>query len=176
MNNKVFLGASFAFFLCSAFTVLVVSDWQIKDKEYAVKFDTRWASGTMQGLKGKINFDEKNLAQSGFDVSVDVKTINTGSALKDKHAKADGFFNVEKYPTIRFLSAKIEKTNVGYQVNGTLTIKETTKNINIPFVFDNKGSEGNFKGNFSINRSDYNLKKMGVGETIKIELVIPVKK
>jgi polyisoprenoid-binding protein YceI len=176
MNNKAFLVASFAFFLCSAFTVLVVSDWQIKDKEYAVKFDTRWASGTMQGLKGTINFDEKNLAQSGFDVSVDVKTINSGSALKDKHAKAEGFFNVEKYPIIRFQSAKIEKTNGGYQVNGALTIKETTKNISIPFAFDNKGNEGNFKGNFSINRSDYNLKKMGVGETIKIELVVPVKK
>jgi polyisoprenoid-binding protein YceI len=96
--------------------------------------------------------------------------------LKNKHALAEGFFNGEKYPTIKFQSIKIEKTASAYQVVGNLTIKETTKNISIPFAFENKGNEGNFKGNFTINRTEYNLKKWGVGEVIKIELVIPVKK
>ncbi len=176
MKNKIVLSALIAFLLCSAFTILIVFNWQIKDNEYAIKFDTRWASGTIKGLKGIINFDEKNLLQSGFDVSIDVNTINTGNSLKDKHAKADGFFNVEKYPIIKFKSIKIEKLNANYQVIGNLTIKETTKTITIPFSFINNGNDGNFKGNFSINRSEYNLNKMGVGETIAIELVIPVKK
>lgn len=176
MKNKAFLLVSITFLLCSAFTILIVSNWQLKDKEYSIKFDTRWAAGTMQGLKGSISFDEKSLEKSAFDVSIDVNTINTGNSLKDKHAKDDGFFNAEKYPTIKFKSIKIEKLNANYQVNGNLTIKEITKNITIPFAFENKGNEGNFKGNFSINRSEYNLNKMGVGEVIKIELVVPVKK
>jgi polyisoprenoid-binding protein YceI len=176
MKNKTLLIVAITFFICSAFTLFMAINWQIKDKEYAIKFDTRGATGTITGLKGSINFDEKNLNQSAFDVSIDVNTINTGSNLKNKHALAEGFFNGGKYPTIKFQSIKIEKTASAYQVVGNLTIKETTKNISIPFAFENKGNEGNFKGNFTINRSDYNLKKWGVGEVVKIELVIPVKK
>jgi polyisoprenoid-binding protein YceI len=176
MKNKILLITAITFLVCSAFTLFMAINWQIKEKEYAIKFDTRGATGTMTGLKGSINFDEKNLNQSGFDVSIDVNSINTGGSLKNKHALAEGFFNGEKYPLIKFQSIKIEKTASAYQVVGNLTIKQTTKNISIPFTFENYGNEGKFKGNFTINRSDYNLNKWGVGEVVKIELVIPVKK
>jgi polyisoprenoid-binding protein YceI len=176
MKKLSLLSALVVVFLCSAFTVFIVSDWQIKDKEYSIKFDTKMVSGTLTGLKGSIKFDENNLPASGFDVSVDVNTINTGNGMRNKHARAEGFFNAEKFPKIMFKSSSIEKTATGYQVSGALTIKGTTKNVSIPFAFDNKGAEGNFRGNFTINRTDYNLNKMMVGKIVLIELVIPVKK
>jgi polyisoprenoid-binding protein YceI len=176
MTKNIGILISAIFLSCTAFTFLITHNWQVKDENYVLKFDTRWVKGNMKGLKGTIDFDEKNFSQSNFDVSIDVNTISTGNKLEDKHAKAEGFFNAEKYPNIKFKSTKFEKVTSGFQVSGNLTIKETTKLITIPYTFDNKGNEGNFKGNFSINRSEYGLKKMGVGETIKIELQIPVKK
>jgi polyisoprenoid-binding protein YceI len=176
MKNRTIALSLITFLSCSAFILFVGTNWQIKDKEYAIRFETRWAEGTFKGLRGTINFDQNNLNQSGFDVTIDVNTINTGNSLKDKHAKAESFFYADKFPLIKFQSIKIEKSGNSYSVNGNLTIKQTTKNVSIPFSFENTNNEGKFKGNFSINRSDYDLKKMGVGETIKIELVVPVKK
>ena len=45
-------------------------------------FNTR---GDLSGLKGKLYFDKNHLAQSSFDITVDVATINTGNSQRDKH-------------------------------------------------------------------------------------------
>ena len=68
--------------------------------------------------------------------------------------KAKAFFDAEKYPLIHFVSYKIEKTTTGYVATGKLTIKETTKDVAIPFTFEGSSNEGTFKGNFEINRTD----------------------
>ncbi len=160
----------------SAFTAINATSWQVKEDSYSVKFDTKGASGIMKGFKGTINFDANNLPQSNFDVSVDVNTINTGNGMKNRHAKGEDFFNAEKYPYIQFTSSKMEKTATGFIATGKLKIKETVKDVSIPFTFAGAGNEGTFKGNFEINRTDFKLERRGVGETVAIELVIPVKK
>jgi polyisoprenoid-binding protein YceI len=176
MKGIKFLLAAVVILFSSAFTVINAVSWQVKDDSYAVKFDTKGASGIIKGLTGTINFDETKLPQSGFDVTIDVNTLSTGNGMKNHHAKSESFFNAEKYPLIHFVSSKIEKTAAGYQVTGKLTIKATTKDVAIPFTFEGSGNEGTFKGNFEINRTDYDLVRNGVGEVVKIELVIPVKK
>jgi polyisoprenoid-binding protein YceI len=176
MKGIKFLLAAAVILVGSAFTVMNAVSWQVNDDSYAVKFDTKGASGIIKGLKGAINFDEANLPGSGFDVTIDVNTLSTGNGMKNHHAKSESFFDAGKYPLIHFVSSKIEKTTDGYLATGKLTIKETTKNVTIPFTFEGSGNEGTFKGNFEINRTDYDLIRNGVGETVKIELVIPVKK
>jgi polyisoprenoid-binding protein YceI len=176
MKGIKFLLVAAVILVSSAFTVINAVSWQVNDDSYAVKFDTKGASGIIKGLKGTIIFDKANLAQSGFDVTVDVNTLSTGNGMKNHHAKGEDFFNAEKYPLIHFVSSKIEKSAAGYQVTGKLTIKETTKDISIPFTFEGTGNDGTFTGNFDINRTDYGLIRNGVGEVVKIELVIPVKK
>lgn len=176
MKGKDFLYAAAIILVSSAFTVINSVSWQVNDDSYAVKFDTKAASGIIKGLKGTINFDEANLPASGFDVTVDVNTLSTGNGMKNHHAKSEGFFDAEKYPLIHFVTSKIEKTKDGYLATGKLTIKETTKDITIPFTFAGSGNEGTFKGDFDINRTDYGLIRSGVGEVVKVELDIPVKK
>ncbi|SEK19538.1 Polyisoprenoid-binding protein YceI [Parapedobacter koreensis] len=128
----------------------------------------------MKGLKGTIDFDRTDLQNSRFDVTVDVNTISTGLGLKNRHAKAEDFLDAEQYPTIRFASSKITPSNDGFIAQGTLTIKNVSKEMTIPFTFDDTGSEGVFRGNFKLNRKDYNLEKNRIGEVIDVELVVPV--
>ena len=119
----------------SAFTAITVINWQIKDDTYSVKFDTKGASGIFKGLKGTIDFAETDLQRSNFNVTIDVNTINTGNGMKNIHAKGEGFFNAEKYPTIQFQSLKIEKTATGFLTTGNLRIKDITKKITFQFTF-----------------------------------------
>lgn len=116
----------------------------------------RTVDGTLKGLKGDLSFDKNNVEQANFNVSVDVNTIETGIEKRDKHLKKDDFFDVEKYPTIKFKSNSVKKTSSGYSTTGTITIKDVSKKITIPF----KVLDSTLTGNFSIKRKEYNV---GVG-------------
>ncbi|HWK59070.1 MAG TPA: YceI family protein [Parapedobacter sp.] len=176
MKKKILYSGMVCLLLLSAFTSAYFVGWQVKEGDYAVKFSTKGASGTLKGLKGTIEFNRLDLANSKFDVTVDVNTISTGLGLKNRHAKAADFLDAEKYPTIRFASHTVTPTENGFVANGNLTIKDVTREIAIPFTFDGSGDEGVFRGRFELKRTDYHLEKKRIGEVIAVELVVPVSK
>jgi polyisoprenoid-binding protein YceI len=169
--------AAFLLLTGSAFTFIAAQNWQIADG-YNIAFSSDDAGGVFKGFKGSIAFDEQNPAASKFDVTIDVSTINTGNGLQNKHAKSDEWFDVAKYPQIRFVSKSIAKTGNGYQVTGDLTLHGVIKTITFPFTFKKTPAGGEFAGSFTVNRNDYKLGKPGgdVGESIKIDLAVPVTK
>lgn len=152
----------------------VFSVW--KPADYSIKFSTQRANGTIGGLKGLIDFEEGNPGASRFDVTVDLSTLDMGFWLKTKHAKQENVFHADKYPVIRFKSTDITRQGAQYLTRGDLTIKGITRHVTIPFTFTGTGNEGLFSGSFELNRKDFNLERKGVGEVVKVELAIPVKK
>ena len=119
MKRKPYLLASIVLIIASAFTFVQSQTWKIAEG-YSVKFDGGDPSGEFSGMKGTIQFDEKNLATSRFDVTIDVASINTGNGMKNTHAKSANWFDAEKYPTIAFVSTSISKTSSGFEARGTL--------------------------------------------------------
>lgn len=176
MKKKINIALISTIILLTAFSTAWYTQWKIQEDDYVIAFDTEKANGKIKGLEGKIIFDEQKLAEADIDVSVDVNTIATGVWLKNNHAKAEDFFNVEKYPKIYFKSKSFTKNSTGYLVEGTLKIKDVSKLVQIPFTFDENNGAGIFEGSFQINRKDYNLIKNGVGENVKISIKLPVSK
>ena len=171
MLNSVVLFTIFSFL---AFTLM--STWKI-GKDYNISFDSEDASGVFTSFSGTIIFDQKDLKNSKFDVSIPVKSIDTDSGLKNSHAKGEKWFDEEKYPEITYKSTKVDKTATGFVVRGNLTIKGSTKPVTIPFKFNNQGNKGLFEGNFQVNRMDFNIGKEGsVEDIIKIKVSVPVTK
>ncbi len=166
--------SSMAFFSFS----LLQFNWGISS-DYSIKFSGKNAEGTFNGLSGTISFDEKELTKSKMDVVVKANTIKTGNDTKDKHARGDSWFDVEKYPDIRFISYSFEKVGVGYLVKGKLTLHGTTKDVAIPFTFKKDGNNGLFEGKFVVNRNEYGIEGnffgFSVGDNFTIDLRVPVK-
>lgn len=80
---------------------------------------------------GTITLDRA--AKSGtIDVSIDAKSVDTGSELFDGHIQAEDFFHTEKYPTISFKSTgmKFDGEKLA-AVDGNLTIKGITKPVTL---------------------------------------------
>lgn len=175
--KKMLLTAGAAFVLVAAFAFAAVQNWQLTDK-YSITFSSADVSGIFKKMSGTIAFDEKALAQSKFDIAVEVGSINTGNGLQNKHAKGEEWFDAEKFPLIKFTSATIAKSGAGYAATGTLEVKGTKKQITIPFTFKPAGAGAEFAAIFNVNRNDFKVGKPGgeVADVIKIEISAPVVK
>jgi polyisoprenoid-binding protein YceI len=136
-------------------------------------------TGIFKGLAGTIRFDEKNLAVSSMNVTVNAATIDTDNDTRDKHLRGDDYFAVRTYPQIRMVSVKIAKSvTPGYFVFfGQLTIKETTKEISFPFTVIPEVDGYRFKAEFSIKRRDFGVGgKNTISNDLKVKLDILAKK
>ena len=171
MQSMIIAGLSFA------------GAWNVDSANAKISFSVKGpfgnVNGTFSGLKATIQFDEKDLAGSSIKASIDAGTVSTGIGLRNHHLKTEEqYLNTDKYPQITFQSKKIEKTANGYKAIGDLTLKGVIKPVEIPFTFTPNGGGGEFKGQFTIKREDYNIGKTGgsVGDMIAITLEVPVKK
>lgn len=174
MKKHIYLVATVILIIASAFTAYQAQEWKVADG-YSVKFDGGDPTGEFTGLKGTILFDEKNLAASKFDMTVDVASINTGNGMKNTHAKSAIWFDAEKYPTIHFVSNEITQTANGYDAKGTLEIKGVKKDFTIPFTFANN----TFTSNFEVNRLDFGIddgKHPKMPPNMKVSINVPVTK
>jgi polyisoprenoid-binding protein YceI len=172
---KLTLGA-LTLLMASAFVAIQSVDWKLKEDAYSVNFKGNRITGTMKGLKTVITFDEARPESAKISATLDVNTINTGNGMMNKHAKSEDALDVKRFPTIHFESVSVSGKNGAYNAIGKLSIKGITKEINLPFTFENKGAEAVFKGKFSIVTKEFNLTRGGTPETIEVEITTPVTK
>ena len=116
-------------------------------------------NGTFKGLQGEVRFDPANPEVALFDMSLEVKTIQTGIARRDRHLRSDDYFDVERYPTITVKSEKVTagKEKGSYVLHGKLTMKEVTKEVEIPFTAKQVNGGYQFDGSFRLNRLEYKI-------------------
>ena len=97
----------------SAFTIQQIINWKIDNEKAQVKFTMQAHGqeliGSFKGVKGEVKFDEKDLAGSSFNCSIDVANINTGVTERDGHLQGEKWFDAANHPAINFTSSKIEK-------------------------------------------------------------------
>jgi len=137
-------------------------------------FGVRTVSGTISGMKGTIGFNQNDLSASYFDVSLEVATIDTDNNARDKHLKNEDFFEVNTYPKMYFKSSSIYQDGNQYKVKGQLTIKDVTKEVEIPFSSSISEGKTTLEGQLTINRKDYHVGmdtgKFSVGLDIEVTI------
>lgn len=158
----------------SAFTVLQSSNWKVKEEAYSVSFKGPKVEGIIKGLKASISFDPAKPENAKISATMDAKSLNTGNGMMNKHAKSEEGLSVDKYPTINFESTTVSGKNGSYLAKGKLTIKGITKEMDLPFTFENANGEAIIKGKFNVVSKDFTITRKGAPESFEISLVIPV--
>jgi len=176
------LAIGFASLFGFAFSYQAYLNWKIDGEKAMVKFTMKAHGqelvGNFKGAAGAIHFNADDLANASLNCDIDISTINTGIPDRDRHLLAKDFFDAKNSPKGNFTSASFEKTSDGYAVTGKLTIKATTLEIKIPFVFTGTADAGLFKGSFPIKRSDFKIgdEDEDISDKVTITLEIPVTK
>ena len=186
-KTVIFISAAILCLAVTAFTIQAIINWKIDNANAMVKFTAGGTKGFFTGVKGDISFDKDDLASSFFNCSIDVGTVNTGNVNKDNHIRTADFFYATKFPVITFRSFKVEKDKDGFIALGNRTIKDSTKQISIPFKFEDNQEKGVFKGEFTIDRNDYGVGKPDIRQSpwggpvkesapVTITIAVPVDK
>jgi polyisoprenoid-binding protein YceI len=108
------------------------------------------------------NGDDFTTATISFSANID--SISTNNEQRDGHLKSADFFDAASYPTMHFISSKMEKiSEEEYTLHGVLTIRDVTKPVTLAIDFGGIATDpyGNVKAGFSlhgkINRKDFGL-------------------
>src|SRR5690606_6571279 len=144
-------------------------NWMLDRSHSNVKFTvTHMVVSEVDGSFGKYNGamvtngDDFTTAKINF--TVDVASINTNNEGRDRHLKNDDFFNVEKFPEMKFESTSMKKTGDNkYELTGNLTIRDITKPVKFDVVHlgntvDRGRTKAGFQATATIDRFDFNLK------------------
>jgi polyisoprenoid-binding protein YceI len=130
--------------------------------------------GTLSKLSGTVTFDAENLEASSFEATVEPSTINTKSKGRDKHLQKDDFFGVATFSTVKVSSDEITKTETGYEAKATLTIRDVSTPVTIPFTVEEEKGQQHLMGTLVIERKKYGLgEKMSAG-SIGLEVTVHI--
>jgi polyisoprenoid-binding protein YceI len=101
---------------------------------------------------------------SKVDAEIGTASIDTREGARDTHLRSADFLDVEKYPSIRFVSTAIKsKGEDEFRITGDLTIRGVTRPVDIDVTREGMGRDpwGNERAGFSgtgrIDRRDFGL-------------------
>ncbi len=120
-------------------------------------------TGGFKSFQVEAESEGDDFTNASVSFSADVASISTSNEQRDGHLKTGDFFEVEKFPTIKFQSTKFEKDGDDFLMEGNLTMKDVTApvKLNVEFGGIAKDSWGNIKAGFTVSgklhRSDWGL-------------------
>ena len=95
--------------------------------------------GTTTKVSGTIAADPAAPSNANVDVTIDLRSLDTGISMRNEHMRGENFLNVEKYATATFKSVSVTapKSIVANQpadigVTGDFTVHGVTKRITVP--------------------------------------------
>jgi polyisoprenoid-binding protein YceI len=147
----------------------MTTTWNIDATHSTIGFSIRHmvfskVRGRFLKYTGAIQLDDGDLAKSWVEVAIDAASIDTGTAQRDNHLRSADFFDVEKFPELRFRSTRVEDVGGGrLRVIGELTIRDTTRAVALDAEPAGRGMDpwGNerigFVAKTSIDRKDFGL-------------------
>lgn len=144
-----------------------VARWEIDPVHSEIAFSVRHlmvatVRGRFNQFRGSIEFDPAHPENARVEVTIDAASIDTRNEQRDNHLRSADFLDVERYPTITFVSKRVEPLGDNrYRIVGDLTIRGVTREVAVEGEFlgvskDPWGGErAGFSGRAKVNRHDF---------------------
>lgn len=101
-----------------------------------------WLLGRFDTFKGDFTVDKDKIDNSSVNVEIDVASVDSDHAERDKHLRGADFFDVEKFPKAKFVSTKVEQTGpMTAKIHGNLTLKGVTKPVTLATTYVGGGDD-----------------------------------
>lgn len=138
-----------------------------------------WLYGRFNDFSGEFTYDSAKPEKSSVNVSLDVASLETDHAERNKHLRSSDFLDVEKYPSASFASTSFTSTGENtYELKGKLTLFKTAKDITVNVVKVGEGADPwggyrvGFEGKVNISPKDFGVDMSPMVETVELTLSV----
>jgi polyisoprenoid-binding protein YceI len=184
-NIKKLFSLAIAFFVAGA-TLNAQSTWKVDNAHSKITFSTVHngisdVDGLFNSFNSTITASEEDFSDAVFELTIDVKSIDTEVDMRDDHLRSADFFEVEKYPTMTYKSTSIEPTGGKnhYKLTGELTMHGVTKTVIMDLWYrgkytnpKNNSTSAGFEVTGTLKRSDFNIGEKFPSAMISDEVII----
>lgn len=120
--------------------------------------------GQFEAFSGQFSYDPENLEASSVEFDVQVNSLNTNHAERDKHFLSEDFLEADTYPTASFISTGFAPNGDDEGIlTGELTLKGETREIEMPVTLVGEGEDpwggyrAGFEGSTVLTLGDYGI-------------------
>jgi polyisoprenoid-binding protein YceI len=125
--------------------------------------------GQFKKFDAQITFDTAKPESAKIAFAVDTGSATLGSPESDSEMPKAPWFNVPKFPQATFQSSGVKSLGGGkFQVSGKLTVKGSTKEVDVPVLLTQANGVTTAVGQFAIKRLAF---KIGEGEWADTSMV-----
>lgn len=121
-------------------------EWTVDPARSSIAFTGRQmgvpSTGRFKSFTARVKFDPDNLNASAVEVVVDAASADAGNPDIDKELKQPKWFDVARFPTVRFVTTafrakKTDSSGKGdYEAAARLTIRDVTEDVVLPFKLE----------------------------------------
>ena len=123
-----------------------------------------WLTGRFNEFSGEFSYDAAKLEASKINVEINMASVDSNHAERDKHIRSEDFLNTSKHGKTTFVSTGIKNASADkFDVEGNLTFNGVTKAITIAVTKVGEGKDpwggyrAGFSGEITIKPSEFGL-------------------
>ncbi|MCE8014748.1 YceI family protein [Halomonas sp. MCCC 1A17488] len=120
--------------------------------------------GSFEEFEGRFQYDPEDLEASSVEMEVQVNSLNTNNAERDKHFLSSDFLDAGEYPTATFVSTGFTPNGDDEGVlTGDLTLHGETHEIEMPVTLMGEGEDpwggyrAGFEGSTMLTLADFGI-------------------
>ena len=88
-------------------------------------------TGQFKDFDATLTSSKEDLSDAQVTFTANVDSIDTSNEQRDAHLKATDFFDVEKFPNLKFVSTSVETNGDELVLKGDLTIRDVAKPVEL---------------------------------------------
>ncbi|MEL7126028.1 MAG: cytochrome b/b6 domain-containing protein [Pseudomonadota bacterium] len=143
----------------------VASDWEVQEGTLAIRVTQLGSEveGAFADWTAAITFDEtvEDGAAGNVEVTVAIASLTLGSVTAQ--AMGPDYFDATTFPTATF-TADIIPVVDGYEARGSLTIRDQSVPVTLPFSLSVNGNDASMSGGLTLDRRNF-----GIGDNMADE-------
>ena len=131
-GTKIASTAALAVILAPA---ALAADWKLDPAHSSVEFSVKHmkffdVTGKFGAFDAEVVYDPENPGALRVDAVAQTASIDTGVPKRDDHLRSADFLEVERFPTMRFVSKRAIRAEDGsMRLVGDLTIRDVTREV-----------------------------------------------
>ena len=134
--------------------------WQIDKQKSALTFQADHNgpfTGHFSHFDAAINLNPDNPENGAIHAIVALASIDAGDSDRNANLPLADWFDMNAFPTAKFISTEITKTDAGYAAAGELTIKGISQPATLTFTLDIQDGTAHALGQLELDRRDFKL-------------------